>query len=107
MKYLTTAILLTILLSCSIQRKLEKRYVGKTAGTLTERFENPVKVTESNDGTLYEFRNIKDLKSTEVSQGRLTLDPMISPKVKKTEIYIFTVKNCLITKVDYREEYKR
>ena len=50
---------------------------------------------------------IKNLESTEVNQGKLTLDPMISPGVKKTERYFFTVEKGIIVRTKYEEEYER
>ncbi len=53
------------------------------------------------------YEIVKDLNSTEIQQGKLTLDPMISPMVQKTERYYFTVKDSVITNVKIEEEYKR
>ncbi|MCD6353990.1 MAG: hypothetical protein J7L95_00420 [Prolixibacteraceae bacterium] len=45
--------------------------------------------------------------STEISQGKLTLDPIISPRANKTERYYFTVKDSIITHVKFEEEYEQ
>ena len=100
-------ILLIITISCSTQRSLQKTYVGKSTSVLSEKFGYPKVILDHENEKVYVYEIIKDLKSTEISQAKLTLDPMISPSVEKTERYYFTVKNDKITKVKVEEEYNR
>ena len=53
------------------------------------------------------FEKIEMLKSTEISQHKLTLDPMVTPKVKKTSHYTVTVVDGVITKIELEEQYER
>lgn len=67
----------------------------------------PKTILQQNGQQVYVYETVKDLNSTEVSQGKLTLDPIVSPKVKKTERYYFTVKDSVIINTKYEEDYKR
>ena len=98
---------LTILASCSVQRSLQKSYVGKPPSVLSEKFGYPKTVLDNGNEKVYVYEITKDLKSTEISQAKLTLDPMISPGVQKTVLYYFTVKDEIITNVKIEEEYNR
>jgi len=53
------------------------------------------------------YEIVKELRSTEIMQAKLTLDPIYSPKVDKTERYYFTVKQGIITKTKLEEVYER
>jgi hypothetical protein len=100
-------IVLAALGSCSGQRSLQKAYLGKSQSVLAEKFGKPKTVLDYGDEKVYVYEIVNELKSTEISQAKLTLDPMISPMVEKTERYYFTVKDEKITKVKLEEEYKR
>ena len=100
-------ILLTLMVSCGVQRSLQKTYVGKSQSVLSANFGYPKTVLEHGDEKIYVYEIIKELKSTEISQAKLTLDPMISPSVQKTERYYFTVKDERIIKVKVEEEYDK
>jgi hypothetical protein len=99
--------LLIIATSCNIQKKLQRTYIGEPEAILPAKFGYP-KATLDRDGEkvlVYEI--VKDLKSTEIQQGKLTLDPVVSPMVQKTERYYFTIKNGTITNIKLEEEYER
>jgi len=74
---------------------------------LRENFGKPVTIIDKNEEKVYIFEKTTKLKSTEISQGKLTLDPMITPKVIKTERYYFTVKDSIIIDAKFEEEYDR
>lgn len=100
-------LVILLALSCSTQRQLKKSFTGRPVTALEGKFGQPHSVIEKKDGTIYIFEKSETLKSTKISQGKLTLDPIISPKVTKTERYYFTVKNGIITKTRFEEEYER
>jgi hypothetical protein len=100
-------ILLIVTVSCSPQRALQKAYIGKPQSILTEKFGKPKTILDRGDEKVYVYETITELKSTEISQAKLTLDPMVSPMVEKTERYYFTVKEDKIIKVKLEEEYER
>jgi len=100
-------ILFISMVSCSAQRSLQKAYLGKSQSVLTEKFGKPKTVFDRGDEKVYVYEIVTELKSTEISQAKLTLDPMISPMVEKTERYYFTVKNEKIIKARLEEEYER
>lgn len=93
--------------SCGSQQKLQKSYLGKPQSFLKESFGNPTTIIEKGEEKIYVYEKSEELRSTEISQGKLTLDPMVSPMVKKTERYFFTVNNNKISKVKLEEEYER
>ena len=102
-----TFIFLVTLISCGVQRSPQKAYLGKSQLVLSEKFGNPKTILDYGDEKVYVYEIVKELKSTEISQAKLTLDPMISPMVEKTERYYFTVKDEKIVKVKLEEEYDR
>ncbi len=107
MQRILLLILLITAVSCSPQRKLQKAYLGKPQSILTEKLGKPKTILDQGDEKVYIYETITELKSTEISQAKLTLDPMVSPDVQKTERYYFTVKDEKIVKVKLEEEYER
>ena len=107
MKFIFVILIATVFLACGSQRSLQKAYNGKPVESLHKEYGNPSTVIEQNGDSIYVFEKTQTLRSTEISQGKLTLDPIITPAVVKTERYYFTVKNGIITTVRTGEEYKR
>ena len=106
-KYLWLFTLL-ILLSCSTHKKIQKSLTGKPVAELQEELGKPKTILDQDDGNkMYVFEKMTELRSTEISQAKLTLDPMVTPMVKKTERYYVTVKDGIITKIRFEEEYER
>ena len=93
--------------ACGVQRQLQKAYVGKPVSVLKSEFGYPKTILDRNEGDVYVFEEVKNLKSTEISQGKLTLDPMVSPRVQKTIRYYFTVRDSVIVNAKMEEEYER
>ena len=102
-------ILLYILfaVSCGPQKKLSKLYYGKPLFVLEEEFGKPKAIFDRGDEKVYVYEKIEELRSTEIAQGKLTLDPMISPMVQKTSRYYFTIKDEKIIETKLEEEYER
>jgi hypothetical protein len=107
MRQIFIVILLFALFSCGVQRSLQKAYVGKPLSVLSEKFGKPKTILERENEKVYVYEIVKDLKSAQINQGKLSLDPMISPMVEKTERYYFTVKDEKIIKARLEEEYER
>lgn len=107
MKRIVLILIIFISISCSIQKHLQKSYVGKSLSVLSEDFGNPKTILDRGDEKIYIFEKITELKSTEISQHKLTLDPMVSPRAKKTELFYFTVKDGKIIEAKLEEEYER
>jgi hypothetical protein len=95
------------MISCGPQRNLQKVYIGKPVSILSEKLGNPKTILERETEKVYVYEIVKELKSAEINQGKLTLDPMISPMVEKTERYYFTVKDGKIVNLKLEEEYER
>ncbi|MCF6333121.1 MAG: hypothetical protein L3J11_07540 [Draconibacterium sp.] len=107
MRQLLLFSLLLFFVSCGTQKQLQKLFVGKPVSILNKEFGNPKTVIDRGGEKVYIFEKIKNLKSTEISQGKRTLDPMISPMTQKTERFYFTVKEGKIVKAKLEEEYER
>ena len=100
-------LLLFIATSCGINRQLYKSFSGKPISIANEKFGQPKTVIDKNGEKVYVFELTKKLESTEISQGKLTLDPIVTPQVNKIERYYFTVKDGVIVKTNYEEVYVR
>lgn len=107
MKHIIQAMAVVFLLSCSAGKSLTRQYSGQPIGEIGEKFGSPVAVFDQESTKVYVYEIVKDLEGTEIHQGKLTLDPVLTPAVKKTERYYFTVKEDKILKVKFEEEYKR
>ncbi len=108
MKFNVIIILLVfVLFSCGHQKQLQKQFEGEPVTILKETYGEPKSVFEQEDRTIYVFEKVKELESTEISQGKLTLDEIITPKVNKTERYYFTVVDGIVVETRYEEEYER
>lgn len=93
--------------SCSHQRILRKTYVGKPVSVLSEKYGYPKVVLDQKNEKVYVYEIVKELESTTINQGKLSLDPIVSPSVQKTERYYFTVRNDIIVNAKIEEEYER
>lgn len=107
MKGIYTLLLLFLVFACSTQKQLQKSYSGKPLSYVKESFGEPKTVFDRGDEKVYIFEKVSKLQSTEVAQGKLALDPMITPAVVKTERYYFTVKDGVVLDARLEEEYEK
>lgn len=107
MNRIIVALLLVILISCGTQRKLGKTYVGKPQSFVEEQFGKPKTIFDKGDTKVYVYEKSEQLRSTEIKQGKLTLDPIVTPGVKKTKRYLFTISEGKVVDVKLEEEYER
>jgi len=107
MKRIFTLLILITLLACSAQRRLSREFIGKNISEIEAKLGQPKTVFERAEGKVYVFEKTEELHSTEINQAKLTLDPMVTPKVTKTERYYVTVKNDVVTKIERENEYER
>ena len=107
LRHLYIILIFLMFTSCGIQRKLTRTWVGKPVSGVKRQFGEPVAITEASGDSVYVFEQTEKLQSTEISQGRLTLDPIITPKVTKTKRFYFNVKNGKVIKTRLEEEYTR
>lgn len=105
-KFLLVIIALLVF-ACSPQKKIQKAYFGKPISVMEEEFGKAKAIFDKSEGQEYIFEKEKQLKSTEINQQKFTLDPIITPKVKKTERYSVTVIDGIISKIKYEKEYER
>ena len=106
-RYIFILLILSFMYSCGNQRKLQRSYQGKPIRILQTDYGNPASIIPRQSDSIYVYEKNVTLASTEISQGRLTLDPIITPGVIKTERFYFTVQKGIITGVSTDEEYKR
>lgn len=95
------------LFACGNQQQLQRQFKGQPLTFLKETFGEPKTVLQQGNETVYMFEKLKKLESTEISQGKLTLDEIVTPKVNKTERYYFTVRDSIVVDTKYEEEYER
>ncbi len=107
MRRLYIIISLVLLVGCGQQRQLQRTYIGQPQKMLEQKFGYPKTILTTDEGEVYVYEVSKKLKSTEIGQGKLTLDPIVSPGVQKTERYYFTVNAGKITSVRLEEEYEK
>lgn len=106
-RYLYIMVIFSLLGSCSPQRKLQKAYHGQPVSILKKEYGIPATIIERKNDTIFMYEKVDSLRSTEISQGRLSLDPIITPAVIKTERIYFTVKKGVVTEVSSEDEYER
>ncbi len=106
-KIIYTVLLSFLFMACGNQRQLVKSYSGKPVSSLYTEFGNPATIVENENDSIFIYEKTEELKATEISQGKLTLDPIHSPPVTKIERYYFTVDNGIVTDVRSEEEYDR
>jgi len=100
-------LLFVFTVACGTQRQLHKSFNGKPVSVAEQQFGKPVTVIESQEDSVYVFERKEELNSTEISQGKLTLDPIVTPGVHKTERFYFTVQKGRIIESRFEEEYER
>lgn len=98
---------LIVTMACSQQKQLQRSYIGKPITALTEELGKPQQIFDNESGKIYIFEKQEDLKHTEINQGKLTLDPIVTPKVQKTERLYVTVKDGVIVHIKQENEYER
>jgi hypothetical protein len=107
MKLYILAVIILFLSSCGTQNQLKKAWMSQPEAKLIESFGTPSSVTDREGDKIFIFEKQEELRSTEISQGKLALDPIMSPKVMKTERYIFTIREGIIIRTNFEEEYER
>src|SRR5690606_37427950 len=95
-RFLYILLIISFMVSCSSNRKLQKSYSGKPVSILKKEYALPSTIIERKSDTIFIYEKIDSLRSTEISQGRLTLDPIVTPAVVKTERFYFTVEKGII-----------
>ena len=107
-KYFISLLVLIGLLSCSVQKKIERSFEGKGREMLIKEFGEPQKIVPLDDGQQM-FIYVKEtyVKETEIGTGGFTLDKRISPSFTKEETYKFTIdKQGFVTKASYEKREK-
>jgi len=93
--------------ACGTQKKLQRSYVGQPISKVEQDYGKAKTVIDRSEGKVYIFEQTEELKSTEISQAKLTLDPMVTPNVTKTERLYVTVKDGKVVKIEQENEYER
>ena len=96
-----------VAVACGPQKKLQRTYIGQPISVLEKEMGKAKTVFEKENSTDYIFEKVEFLKSAEISQHKLTLDPMVTPQARKTTQFYVTVVDGIITKIKIEEEYER
>ena len=107
-KYFISLLVLTSLLSCSVQKKIERSFEGKGREALIKEFGEPQKIVPLEDGKqLFIYVKETYVRETEISTGSFTLDKRMSPSFVKEETYKFTIdEQGFVTKASYEKREK-
>lgn len=91
-KYFLFFLMIFALASCSIDRKISRKFDGEGRELLLSRFGEPTKIITLDNGN-ERFIYIKEtyIHETEIGTGGFTADPRISPSFVKEETYRFEV----------------
>lgn len=106
-KIIFIVVISMVIISCGNQRQLVKSYSGKPASALFKEYGNPITVIGKENDSIFIYEKIEELSGTEISQGKLTLDPIYTPPVTKTTRFYFTISNGVIIDARSEEEYER
>jgi len=101
-------LLLLVLMACSVQKKLEQKYLGFGREHVIADFGEPLKVVDLGKG-IERFIYVKEsyVRETEIGTGRGTLDPRISPSFIKEETWRFDIdSNGIIIGNTYEKRHK-
>jgi hypothetical protein len=107
-KQLIFLVLVSILMACSVQKKLDRKYLGAGREQLIADFGEPLKVVDLGKG-IERFIYVKEsyVRETEIGTGRGTLDPRISPSFIKEETWRFDIdSNGIIIGNTYEKRHK-
>ena len=98
-----------ILFSCSVQQKMIRQFEGCDKTELDQHFGQRGSIVRLSDDKQYvSYSKSKFLRSTPISKGVTTLDPMVSPSVEKQEKYIFYLdKNGKVTDCKVETKYQK
>ena len=99
--------MVVLIAACGTQNKISRQYINKSVAELNEAFGEPKTVIENAEERVFIYEKDKALESMEISQGKFTRDPIITPKTIKITRYYFTVKNDTVVSSKFEEEYKR
>ena len=102
-KYIISLISIAFLFSCTPQSKINK-LKGHSLTFMLNELGKPDKILPGKSDTTYIYEKKKILRSTEINKAVLTLDPMVTPMVHKTDTYSFTIKDGFV--VDAKHEIK-
>jgi hypothetical protein len=95
--------------SCSVTTNLSQKYVGRGVEVLYKEKGTPSTVAKLDNGNkLFTYVKETIVRETEISTGRGTLDPRISPSFIKIETYCFEVNaNGIIVQTDYKKRIQK
>jgi hypothetical protein len=98
-----------VLVSCSVQSKLNRKYEGKTEAFLIGSMGKPAIVyMESKDRKVDVYEKKTILRKTPISTGGFKYDRFDSPQATKVETFKFSINTSgIVEKVEYDYRYER
>ncbi len=112
MKRITETLLIAILLSllsCSMQNKLNRIYVGEKESFVISKMGQPTRVeTLKNGGKIDVYEKRTTLKEVPINTGKFQYDSFNSPKTSKIETFKFKINHSgLVEDANYDCSYER
>lgn len=101
--------LVVLMAACSIEKKLNRRYLGKSFTEVVEVMGAPTSIDNRvGGGTFRSYVKKIMLRETPINTGAFRYDKFDSPKALKTEITEFTVNPAgKVTAIKYSCEYTK
>ena len=102
-------LILFLLTSCSIERKISKKYVGEDLSEVKKEFGTPQSTINLKNGQqLVVFERSKHLNAAKVNTQSFQYDEILSPAVEKKDRYLFYVnQKGEVTDFKYERIYER
>ncbi len=105
-KYIYFILLVVLIAGCGVQSRINKMK-GHTVSSMLQELGKPTTIIPRASDSVYVYEIKKELASTEINKGALTLDPMVTPTVEKTDKYIFVVKSGYVVETRHEKTYIR
>lgn len=108
-KIIGVLLVFTMLMACSVSRKMERNYMGQSRAMLLYDMGEPTRIVEMDNGG-ERFFYVKEtiIRETAIGTGKTTLDPRVSPGFTKVETLRFDIdKNGMITDTGYTKEIEK
>ncbi len=95
--------------SCSIQSKLNRTYIGKNESFVISKMGEPTRIEKLTGGDKIDvYEKTADLKPVPINTGGFRYDPLESPPSTKIERYWFKISSKgLVENVKYEVSYQR
>jgi hypothetical protein len=89
---LQTTLVFLLLVSCSVQKKVARKYTGKKWESVVLDKGHPTRTVElENSRRIFVYEKFEEIKETPINTGAFRYDAVISPAFTKKEYYYFYI----------------